>query len=62
MTHKDHIEILQEHTESLQNALKWLKRSLEICKQYSIDNLSPEGMDAYKGLTSRFAPCMRYSF
>ena len=55
MSQKDHIEILHEHTESLENALKWLKRSLDICKQYSLDHLSPEAMDAYEGLTSRFA-------
>lgn len=55
MMQNDHIEILNEHARSLRDALKWLNRSLEICKKYNIEDLSPEGMDAFEGLTSRFA-------
>lgn len=55
MRQNDHIEILNDHARSLTDALKWLNRSLEICKKYNIEDLSPEGMDAFEGLTSRFA-------
>ena len=55
MSQNDHIEILNDQVRSLKDALKWLNRSLEICKQYDLEDLSPEGMDAFEGLTSRFA-------
>lgn len=55
MSHVDQISILNENAQSLQDALKWLNRSLSICEKYNIENLNPEGMDSFEGLTSRFA-------
>lgn len=55
MSKTDPIDILNEHARALTDALKWLDRSLRICKKYNIDDLSPEAMDAFEGLTSRFA-------
>lgn len=55
MSKTDPIDILNEHARALTDALKWLDRSLHICKKYNIDDPSPEAMDAFEGLTSRFA-------
>ena len=56
MKGKNHLEILKENTDALMDALSWLNRSFEICKSYTdFSNLDPEAMDAFEGLTSRFA-------
>ena len=55
MSRKDQILILDENATSLEDAVKWLRRSLTICKDFDTRDLSPEGMDAFEGLTSRFA-------
>jgi hypothetical protein len=56
MKKTDPLELLKENVKDLQNAMAWLQRSYGICKQsFDLNNLSPEGMDAFEGLTSRFA-------
>ena len=59
MRQADQINILNENTISLQEAIKWLKRSLLICEKYNQDDLNPEGMVVFEGLTSRFARLKR---
>lgn len=49
------LDILDENLKALQEALKWLERSYDICNKFDLQNLSPEGMDAFEGLTSRFS-------
>ena len=50
------LNILQINILALENSMNWLKRSLDICsKTTDTDDLSPEEMDAFEGLTSRFA-------
>jgi len=55
MRNQDKLLILNENAKSLEDAVNWLKRSQTICTGFNIENLSPEGMDAFEGLTSRFA-------
>ncbi len=55
MSKTDYLSILNENAGSLKDAVKWLKRSLKLCKEYNIKDLTPEGMDAFESLTSRFA-------
>jgi hypothetical protein len=56
MTKSEHIEILKENSDALNEALSWLKRSYGICKKYDdFTNLNSEAMDAFEALTSRFA-------
>ena len=49
------LDILNENLNALNEALKWLERSYNICNKFDTNNLSSEGMDAFEGLTSRFA-------
>ena len=50
------MNILKANILALENSLNWLKRSLAICSKTTDSNdFSPEEMDAFEGLTSRFA-------
>ena len=49
------LDILNENLNALSEALKWLERSYNICNKFDVKNLNNEGMDAFEGLTSRFA-------
>ena len=56
MTKLDHIKILKENSDALNDASLWLKRSYGICKDYDdLTNPNSEAMDAFEALTSRFA-------
>ena len=48
--------ILRDNVKTLRNSVAWLQRSFDICSKTSESrNLTPEEMDAYEGLTARFA-------
>lgn len=50
------LQLLNENIKDLEDALAWLRRSFGICSEkFDLGDLSPEGMDAFEGLTSRFA-------
>ena len=50
------MNILKANILALENSMNWLKRSLDICSKTTDSNdFSPEEMDAFEGLTSRFA-------
>jgi len=55
MSKHDHLAILEENIEALQESLKWLQRSYDICKERPLSQSDPETMDAFEGLTGRFA-------
>lgn len=56
MIRKDQLAILDENVNALQDSVKWLKRSFQICDEnYRTEVLSDEAMDAFEGLTSRFS-------
>lgn len=56
MIRKDQLAILDENVNALQDSVKWLKRSFQICDEnYKTEVLSDEAMDAFEGLTSRFS-------
>jgi hypothetical protein len=55
MKKPNQLDILNENLNALNEALKWLERSYNICNKFDTNNLSSEGMDAFEGLTSRFA-------
>ncbi len=56
MNRKDHTSILEENLKALEESLKWLIRSYNICNnEFDINNLSDDGMDAFESFTSRFA-------
>ena len=53
---KDQLSILRDNKDALNNSVAWLQRSFEICNaKHDLTNLSPEGMDDFECLTSRFA-------
>ncbi len=48
--------ILGENVQALKQSAAWLQRSFDICSKTSESrNLTPEDMDAFEGLTARFA-------
>jgi hypothetical protein len=56
MTQKDYIEKLFEDLEELEDALYWLKRSYNICRNIGIKpKYKEEEFDAFETLTGRFA-------
>jgi hypothetical protein len=55
MKKPNNLDILKENISALKEAVKWLERSYRICKEFNTDHLSEKGMDAFEGLTSRFA-------
>lgn len=55
MTRQDHLSVLDENNQALQDAMRWLKRSYGICRNIDFENLTEETMDALESLTSRFS-------
>lgn len=56
MTQKDYIEKLLEDLTELDDALHWLKRSYDICRDIGIKpGYKEEEFDAFETLTARFA-------
>ena len=55
MRENTQIEILQENISGLKEARKWLQRSYDICRNYSLPPVKDEEMDAFESLTSRYA-------
>jgi len=54
--HALHVEILADARHELQNALTWLRRSVEKCSRIGRQTVwSPDDYDALEALTSRFA-------
>ena len=54
--YKESEELLRQNIATLQNALHWLARSYERCKDIKIDKeLTEEELDAFENLTSRYA-------
>jgi hypothetical protein len=54
--YKESEELLRQNIAMLQNALHWLARSYERCKDIKIDKeLTKEELDAFENLTSRYA-------
>ncbi len=56
MKNPEPLQLLNENIKDLEEAMAWLRRSFNICSEkFDLGDLSPEGMDAFEGLTSRFA-------